>query len=907
MMIYKNDEFTQILKKPNGARFYWADLHIHTPAWHNFNLPSGVNTSDEKWKREFAVEYIKKAQEENITILGITEHNDVSWVDYIKDAAQGTEIKVFPGFEITTQSGADGIHILCLFNPDTTRETLDGLLSNFGLLPGQRFYNDDSPKAVTKDMKEAIEAVKEHGGICIAAHVFSDNGLLKKAEGQIRINLFTNSNLLAVEIPAGRNAMEEFGRRAISNELDDYKRKFPIACINSSDAKSIDEIGKRKTRIKISSFTVEGLREAFLDWESRIRLIDELPQQPPNFSRILAAQWEGGFLNGVSIHFNDNFNCIIGGKGTGKSTIVETIRFCFDEKPVANRIEEQYNEILKEVFRSGSKVSLLIESHQPAPRKYIIERIYPEPPVVKEENGTIRSDLKPKNIFQIEAYGQKEIYEISKDRQFQFVLLDRFVGNRLDSLNEEQKGILRKLEENKSDLLRLQRSISLAEERINILPSLEEKIKAYKIMGIEERLKEKSQYSKEEQLLQRGLEKLQQFSEQLKSFKEEMDLDAFFLLQTGTNELPNKNLLQEAGRVIECLSKSVNDYTEEMYIALQDAFEKYENEPGVLPKWQKLNKEQNERYAQILRSLQEKFKTVDPDELIRLEQRVEQLKLIKQEKEKYDAQYKELGNERNNLLIELRDNRSQQYRIRQDVMNDLNKKLDGALRIRLEYQGEKQEFVKRLKQLRSGVREEQLNRIVELPNFSVFEFTRTIHTGADSLAQKYGIAPASAQALWKSISPEELYDLETFEILTKAIIELNLGSKEFPNFRNIEVLSVGQKCTALLTLILLENPYPLIVDQPEDDLDNAFIVSDIVKRLRYEKEHRQFIITTHNANIPVLGDAELIIPLEATVDQCKIEEGSYGSIDDESVKEIVRKTLEGGREAFETRKEKYGI
>jgi hypothetical protein len=106
---------------------------------------------------------------------------------------------------------------------------------------------------------------------------------------------------------------------------------------------------------------------------------------------------------------------------------------------------------------------------------------------------------------------------------------------------------------------------------------------------------------------------------------------------------------------------------------------------------------------------------------------------------------------------------------------------------------------------------------------------------------------------------------------------------------------------------LLENPYPLIVDQPEDDLDNAFIVSDIVKRLRYEKEHRQFIITTHNANIPVLGDAELIIPLEATVDQCKIEEGSYGSIDDESVKEIVRKTLEGGREAFEIRKEKYGI
>jgi hypothetical protein len=240
-------------------------------------------------------------------------------------------------------------------------------------------------------------------------------------------------------------------------------------------------------------------------------------------------------------------------------------------------------------------------------------------------------------------------------------------------------------------------------------------------------------------------------------------------------------------------------------------------------------------------------------------------------------------------------------------MNGLNEKLDSALRVRLEYQAEKQEFIKRLKQLKSGVKEEQLNRIVESHDFSVFEFTCAIRAGADSLAQKYGITPASAQTLQKSISQEELYSLEIFEIPTTAIIELNLGSKEAPNFKNIEHLSIGQKCTALLTLILLENPYPLVVDQPEDDLDNTFIVNDIVDRLRREKEHRQFIIATHNANIPVLGDAELIIPLEATAIQSKVEEGLYGSIDDEPVKEIVKKTLEGGREAFEIRKEKYGL
>ncbi len=906
-MTDKNSEFTQVLKKSNGARFYWADLHIHTPVWHGFRRPSGTNLADESSKKEFAKKYIQQAKEKDITILGITEHNDVSWVDYIREAAEESEIKVFPGFEITTQSGADGIHILCLFNPGTTRDTLDGLLSSFGLLPGPRFYPDKSPKAVKEDMKEVIEAVKKQGGICIAAHMSGDNGLLSKSEGQIRVELFTNPDLLAGEVPAGRSALGNFERKAVSNELSNYKRKFPIACINSSDAKSVDEIGIKKTLIKISSFTVEGLRQAFLDWRSRIRLADELPQDPPQFSKILAARWEGGFLNGLSAHFNDNLNCIIGGKGTGKSTVIETLRFCFDEKPKADKIEEQYSEILKEVFRSGSRVAVLIEAHHPVPRRYIVERTYPEAPVVKEEVGTPCGRLKPKDIFNIEIYGQKEIYEISKDRQFQFALLDRFVGNRLDSFKGEQKGILRKLEENKSDLLRLQSRISSAEEQISILPSLEEKIEAYKTMGIEDRVKEKRQYSKEEQLLQQGLGKLQQFSDQLKHFKEEIDLDASFLSQPRINELPNKKLLQEAGKIIETLLKSINDHTEGMQEALEDAFEKYQGEEGILLKWQKLNKAQNERYAHILRSLQEKFRTVDPNELIRLGQKVEQLKLIKLEKEKYDAQYKELEKERNNLLIELQDNRSKQYRIRQEVMNDLNNKLDGVLRIRLEFQGEKQEFVKRLKQLKSGVREEQINRIIEPSDFSVLEFTRSIRNGVDSLFQKYGIAPASAQALWKSISQEELYNLETFEIPTKAIIELNLGSKEAPNFRNIEHLSVGQKCTALLTLILLENPYPLVVDQPEDDLDNTFIVNDIVNRLRREKEHRQFIIATHNANIPVLGDAELIIPLEATANEARIEEGLYGSIDDEPVKEIVKKTLEGGGQAFEIRKEKYGI
>ena len=115
----------------------------------------------------------------------------------------------------------------------------------------------------------------------------------------------------------------------------------------------------------------------------------------------------------------------------------------------------------------------------------------------------------------------------------------------------------------------------------------------------------------------------------------------------------------------------------------------------------------------------------------------------------------------------------------------------------------------------------------------------------------------------------------------------------------------------MLLLLLLESEAPLIVDQPEDDLDNRFITEGIVPKMREEKRRRQFIFSTHNANIPVLGDAELILGLtpsgEAGLGRATIRREHMGSLDDSSVRKLVEEILEGGREAFETRRLKYGF
>ena len=124
--------------------------------------------------------------------------------------------------------------------------------------------------------------------------------------------------------------------------------------------------------------------------------------------------------------------------------------------------------------------------------------------------------------------------------------------------------------------------------------------------------------------------------------------------------------------------------------------------------------------------------------------------------------------------------------------------------------------------------------------------------------------------------------------------------------RDFSILSLGQQQSILLSILLFsKSKTPLIIDQPEDNLDSEFIYKTLVRSLRSIKEHRQVIIVTHNANIAVLGDAELIIPLRGASELSVIRD--RGSIDTTETKDIVCTILEGSRKAFKRRQEVYGF
>jgi len=144
--------------------------------------------------------------------------------------------------------------------------------------------------------------------------------------------------------------------------------------------------------------------------------------------------------------------------------------------------------------------------------------------------------------------------------------------------------------------------------------------------------------------------------------------------------------------------------------------------------------------------------------------------------------------------------------------------------------------------------------------------------------------------------------LEVVEIDDVVKIELNVGTSAEAIFKDAAELSRGQKCTALLPLLLARTENPLVIDQPEDNLDNHFIYETVVNSIQRLKKKRQMIFITHNANIPVLADADLVIVMNSNGKTGFIERS--GSVDD--CREQIVDLLEGGREAFELRRKRYG-
>jgi DNA repair ATPase RecN len=884
---------SEALERPRGARFHRIALQVNPFDYLGRHSKATAYATE----AEYNDAVVAACLEHEVEAIAITDHFRVSSSDGLAAAARAAGIAVFPGFEAVSK---EGVHVLCLFDPARPHKEIERIIGECGVL------DDRTESPVGKlDVEELLAKAKDWDAVFVAAHATSrQGGLLRKLSGQTRRRIWCSPYLQAIAIPGPVKDLPQDLRTIVRRE-GDYERD-PIAVINAGDICAPDDLARPDawSWIKMTEVTIDGLRQAVLDPSSRIRLgSDPVPDEHTEF---VAMAWEGGFVDGLTIHFSENLNVLIGGRGAGKSTVVESLRYVLGLEPLGDEARRLHEGIVRNVLQSGTKISLLACTRRPGESWYVIERTVPNPPVVKDDNGDV-VDIQPLEILRgTEIFGQHEISELTKSEERLTRLLDRFVEQD-DSLERRKMSIRRDLARTRRQLVDAQQDLAAVMERLGALPGLEDTLKRYRAAGVEERLREQSQLVREERVLATAEERLAEVRETLEQFERDLTVDRAFLSDRSLEELPAKELLtslnQSFGAFNDAVTSAAGSLRSEM-VKLEQAI------ASVRAQWSVRERKVTAAYEKILRDLQKE--RVDGDEFIRLRRRIEELQPLRDREQVVQRSIDELEQRRRNLLAEWDDLRTSEFQALQRAAKRVSKALERRIRVTVSFSGDRGPLAALLKKRISGRLSETIDALMDEPDLSLRELTSAARGGRDALAARYKLAPAQAEKL-ASAPAEVLMEVEELDLPPTTQIELNVAPDgERAQWQSLDDLSTGQKATAVLLLLLHESSVPLVVDQPEDDLDNRFITEGIVPRMREEKRRRQFVFSTHNANIPVLGDAELILGLRASGEggdrgHAEIPSEYVGSIDSEPVRELVEELLEGGREAFEMRRRKYGF
>lgn len=876
------------------ARFWRCALQVNPAGYHATYRGADHGLTEEAYNQAL----LQQCKELDIRVVGMADHGSVSSIDAARQVLAPAGIVVFPGFEIASN---DKTHFVCLFPEDASSQMLERYLGRLDLLEPQ-----DGVRPSKLSAEQLIETVVEQlGGFIYAAHCTEERGLLKQRMNHV----WQLPKLRAAQIPGSIEELkgqdDDFYRRVFLNKDKAYEREHPMAAINAKDvAKPADLAHPGATCwIKMTRPTFAAFKVAFLDPESRVRLNSEQPEDKP--SAIHSVEVSGGYLDGMKAVLSGHLDTVIGGRGTGKSTLIECLRFALDVLPKGMQARKQHNEIIKEnLGKDLGRVEVHLTSFAQHGKRYTVTRKVGEAPIVRDSEGQV-STLLPRDLLpDLDIYGQNEIYELAQDEGSRLRLLEKFLPQDQDGkaqLDQVQK----RLRDNAEKLTKAFDDADTLHEQVNRLPKLQEQLQSYEALGLKDKLARVPLLERERQIDVRAQEELKGLQAALATLQDALP-DTTFISDKALEGLPHAMQLVVMRKVLERLRQSMaaliaqgqgllNQGTAEMQAARQA--------------WQAAQAAAQAEIDGALRSLPSAAGRTGQQigvEYQKLQQEIERIRPLQSRMATFKQLTDSLQQERRNLLAELSDRRHARLKALQDATKKLNRRLDGRLKVDIEPQGDRKPLLDFLKECKlEGVGEKRLAWIEERGQFSTIQLAQSIREGKEMLALEWNLTPVVAEALSK-LPRSKLMALESLELDHSVKIELNVNAGEGPPvYRSLERLSTGQQCTAILHLLLLDNRDPLVMDQPEDNLDNAFIAERIVRELRKAKTQRQFIFATHNANIPVFGDAEWIGVFTATDAHGSLAADAQGSIDVPAIRDSVATILEGGRDAFMQRKAKY--
>ncbi len=882
-------------RKYTKAQFWKCALQVNPHSYIRFR-----GTDHDMTEEQYNKELLKLCQEENIKVLGIADHGNVNGVNGIRELMRQHDVVVFPGFEIASSEKA---HFVCLFAEDTSTDTLNRYLGNLELLDPE-----DGVRPSRSSAELLLQKVDELGGVVYGAHCTGESGILKQKLNHV----WKNPLLKAAQIPGTLEELTgvecDFYRKVLLNRNADYKRERPVAILNARDVEKPETLRNPTASclIKMTKPCFASFKQAFLDPESRVRLNSDVPEK--YYSRIERVIFTGGYLDGLDVEFSEHLNAVIGGRGTGKSTLLESIRYGLDIQPLGKSAKKQHTDILREnLGKEKGRIEITVRSSKMNGKRFTIARRYGESAIVKDEDGNISTFTPADLLPRVEIYGQNEIYEIAQDTAGQLNLLKRFLDVDNSELYAKHDEIINALQENRRKIVAAQEKLSEIEDEVSRLPKLVEQADQFKSLGLEEKLKLVPLLEKEKRLISRAVSDLQRLHDACLNFKEQLP-DTVFLSDKALEGLPHlcifKSIKQTMEELKNRLDPLITPIDEDIQHTKEDT-EKYRDEINRLIKdeEEKLSKAFSE-----IPSYEGKSGREIGTEFQKVLQEIERIRPKKSLLKNRKAVVDELKKRRKDLLAELSEVRSERSAQLQRALKRLNRKLEGKLRLNVRPEANRQPLLDFLNECNlEGVGSKRLAWVDTADDFSPVKLAETIRRGVEKLKNTdWSITPSVADALVR-LRESELMKMEEIELPDTITIELNVAHGDAEKYRPLDKLSTGQQCTAILHMLLLENKDPLIMDQPEDNLDNAFIADRIVTELRSAKIARQFLFATHNANIPVFGDAEWIGVFQAEENHAIIPDDAQGAIDLPEIQQKASEILEGGKTAFIQRKEKYGF
>lgn len=852
----------------NGAHFYRADMHLPVELFIN--------------ERDACMEAIREKKVHIVSLVGERLDDIILALDDLNTGK--LDFHPLIGYWLKIRWPNEDIGILALYDAPHSDYKIKKLIDYL-------------------DYEEETQTIKDEKSISkILELIHSDNGLAIYCpyhKEQIE-NLQENKRLLISLKEDGFDGIDLYSKENLDLYMDEASGFSSVAGFLSSRAKKIEEIGKTVTYMKMITPCFEGVQASLKDTISRTRLSDDFATP---FHRIVGIQVEGNFFEDQPFHFNPNLNCILGGKGTGKTSVIELLRFAFhlkyplDLKNYILRNEDQYLDFL---LKEGT-VYVVIENANGT--QFLISRsiLDEEPHVYTEKGEEIFTDFSSGGIFSIDIIGWSEIEYRSQNPREILKMID-LCDSKFFRLRKEIELVKEEIYDFGNELIEVRREGAVNLKKLKELMGKKEELQLLKESEFHQLVENYDIRIRRNFLLDSAIQSMEEWIGNL-NFQLNNDSYTQFKEFAKTKSL----YVPEVNDLLKEIDEEYNKSFPKAHAAASKLSKKLTKlVETLLDKKKKLEVANEKEYQETLKE-KRKHGSVIKDlikKITSISYQIQQIPMVRKNQLEIQERFQEMRDCLALKIQELTELLKEQQIKREEVTKIINSDLIPDVNIRYHEFYLKPEFSAQFEILcneypdekyRSILHEKMLRMENQLLRLCDFNFI----TNKKSLMDTLMVNEKQAVSISRFLVKNFLIILQIMTFDFDPLPELSFRG------RPVHQLSAGQRCTTVLPVLLTIGNHPLVIDQPEDNLDNAYIFEQIVQPMRKRlKGKRQILLVTHNPNIPVSGDAEMAFIMEANDSNGWVKLSGY--IDDEQTHAEIQNILEGGTEAFHIRQQKYG-